>query len=114
MWVETHSRRVDPINLSAKALCQGDAGSIGSPQVRQRSTLLTNCLPGRPVRVISAGEYSGKNELLLKIYDFLDEAPSPPVVTNTRLRQSRCVAFLHSKDLFVLGADLCVHTQIRG
>jgi hypothetical protein len=28
MW-STHSRRIEPINRSAKAFCQGEAGAIG-------------------------------------------------------------------------------------
>jgi hypothetical protein len=66
MW-STHSRRIEPINRSAKAFCQGEAGAIGlygqiptlarrgmAKRCRQAARRVSICLPSRTDRHFSS------------------------------------------------------------
>src|SRR5260221_10693438 len=49
IW-STHSRRIDPINLSAKPFCQGEPGAMGLSRARRRSAVDLISIPDQVAR----------------------------------------------------------------
>src|SRR5438445_9523652 len=52
----THSRRIDPISLSAKPFCQGEPGAIGLSRMPMAPASISHFTHTRPVRIFLLDE----------------------------------------------------------